>query len=244
MTVSTRPYFSWSSSGINSNVAPYNACSPNLVAILAYLRKTWGGRSLGCHVPPPQSTKSHPYGAALDWSYLESQGGPGRAVAINTIAPFLIGVSAELGVNTIHDYITQRMWKPNQGWVSASIGDPGGTWFHIETTPEAFGDGRPVEDRLPGTPDETGDDFMTPEDEKWLKANVAPAVSTPSIEGWPDIAMGEAVGDTRAFAQMTHDKVVALDAQMVALVAASEAILAAIQGAEFPVSGTVHIGTE
>jgi hypothetical protein len=45
------------------------------------------------------------------------------------------------------------------------------------------------------------------------------------------------------YAKDAGEQVRALSTKMDALLAASEQILAAIQGAEFPVSGTVHIGT-
>jgi len=156
VTVSTAPYFSWSGSGIDSNVAPYNACSPNLVSIQDYCRRRWGVTSLGCHVPPPASTKSHPYGAANDLRF------GGRSPTLEAIE-FLIANSAELGVNTIHDYFDhQRMWKPLVGWTyNAPIGSPGGDWIHVETTPLQFLNGRPVEDKLTGSELDmplTGDD--------------------------------------------------------------------------------------
>lgn len=149
MTVSTRPYFSWSSSGIDSTRPPYNACSPNLVQIQAYCHRTFGGCvSLGCHVPPPASTKSHPYGAADDILF-HTRTNFDRKATLDAIG-FLIDHSAELGVNTIHDYYDhQRMWKPLVGWTyNAPIGSPGGQWIHVETTPEQFGNGTPVDLRL------------------------------------------------------------------------------------------------
>jgi len=88
---------------------------------------------------------------------------------------FTIAYSAELGINTIHDYALQRKWDPIIGWHSASIGSVGGDWIHVETTPAAFGDGRPVEDKLPGSGQ--GEDPMTPQDQAYIDAKFAAATA-------------------------------------------------------------------
>jgi hypothetical protein len=131
---------------------PYNDCSPNLRSILGFCTsQSWGGKSLGCHndraVVGGSSMSSHAWGAALDY-----QPDGGNSVGRFQVAPYLIFWSAELGINTIHDYVRQQMWKPMQGWVSASIGSNGGQWIHIETTPAAWGDGRSVAERTSGQP--------------------------------------------------------------------------------------------
>ena len=147
MTASTVPYYHWNSRS-DSQVDPYNACSPNLVSLQDYYRRRWGAVSLGCHNQRPvtggSSLSSHAWGAACDPQF------PNRTITVEAMA-WTISVSAELGINTIHDYIRQQMWKPNEGWVPASIGSVGGQWIHVETTPAAFGDGRPVEDKLTGS---------------------------------------------------------------------------------------------
>jgi len=150
MTVSKDPYYHWSSRS-DSQVSPYNDCSPNLRSILGYCTRTFGGKSLGCHVDRSVSgsstLSSHAWGAALD--YLPDGG---NYEGITQVAPFLIGWSQELGVNTIHDYVRQLMWKPNTGWNSVPIGSRGGQWLHIETTPSKWGDGRPVEEKISTPP--------------------------------------------------------------------------------------------
>jgi hypothetical protein len=243
MTESTAPYYHWNSRS-DSLVPPYNACSPNLVSLQDYYRRRWGAVSLGCHNQRPvtggSSLSSHAWGAACDPRF------PDRAVTLLAMA-WTISFSKELGINTIHDYITQRMWKPTQGWVPASIGSVGGQWIHVETTPAMFGDGRPVEDKLPGSGQGGGEEPMTPEDKGYLEskfAAVAPATADPSIEGWPTFQTGQAVGDTRVIVQQMQTTVASLSADIAALKTVSEQILAAIQGAEFPVTGTVHIGNE
>lgn len=150
MTVSTDPYYHWSSRS-DWNTPPFNDCSPNLRSILGYLTRHFGGKTLGCHndrtVAGSSTMSSHAWGAALD--YLPDGG---NVVLTAQVAPFLIQWSKELGINTIHDYVHQLMWKPNGGWVHASIGSAGGQWGHIETTPAMWGETRSVEDRISGTP--------------------------------------------------------------------------------------------
>jgi hypothetical protein len=240
MTESTAPYYHWSSRS-DSLVAPYNACSPNLVSQLDYYRRRWGAVSLGCHNQRPvtggSTLSSHAWGAACDPKF------PDRATTVQAMA-WIISMSAELGVNTIHDYIRQMMWKPTQGWVSASIGSVGGAWIHVETTPLAFGDGRPVEDKLPGTIEE--EKPMTPQDQAYLDAKFA-AIWQAVLSGHTDASQKQTaetwlVG-TNENSWNASVKIDGLAAEVAALKAVNEQILAAIQGAEFPVSGTVHIGT-
>lgn len=154
MTVSTTPYYHWSSRN-DWRSPPFTTCSPNLSSLLRFLVETWGGASLGCHndrsVAGSSTMSSHAWGAALDWSYMNGRF-VGRTKAITVVAPWLVAHSKELGINTIHDYITQSMWKPLVGWRSASIGSNGGTWFHIETTPAMWGDGRTVQTKLRSVP--------------------------------------------------------------------------------------------
>lgn len=139
-------YYHWGNRG-GAGRAPYNKCSPSLNQLNSYLSGRYGGSSLGCFVKRAvrggSSPSTHSWGAALDFS---ADGG--YSEAINAIAPFLIAHSAELGINTIHDYTRQRMWKPRIGWVSANVGTPGGTWLHIEVTPGAYFDDRSVDQKI------------------------------------------------------------------------------------------------
>jgi hypothetical protein len=165
VTESTTPYYHWSSRN-DSQSPPYNNCSPNLLRIQDFYRRTRGGTSLGCHVERSVSGGStlstHAWGAACDWLF------PNRTVTVEAMG-WTVAHSAELGVNTIHDYVTQTMWKPTVGWRPASIGSVGGNWIHVETTPAAFTDSRPVEDRLTGTIEGGGEEPMTPEDKAYLE---------------------------------------------------------------------------
>jgi len=146
LAVSAAPtYFHWSSLGIPPLTG---SCSSNLQALFNYAQRTYPGTtSYGCYnrrvVAGSSTWSSHAWGAAFDIHL------PSRTIT-EQFWDFCIRNYIALGINTIHDYILQRMWKPGQGWVSASIGSQGGTWTHIETTQAMFGDGRSVELKITG----------------------------------------------------------------------------------------------
>lgn len=167
MTVSTQPYQHWSNLGLQASLEPkYESCSPNLLQVMRALVKEFGAVSLGCHNQRTTRTGSglstHAYGAALDPKM------PDRASTLRAMA-WLIAWSAEFHINTIHDYQTQTMWKPELGrFVPASIGSVGGTWIHVETTIEGFSDNRIYEARgITSTIPPQGV-IVSPEDAKWL----------------------------------------------------------------------------
>lgn len=156
---STTPYYHWSSR--TDQLAPaYEACSPNLIKVQAYIQARWGGQSLGCHgnryVKGQGNSavwSTHAWGAALDFT-----ANGGWATNFGPLADFLISNSEELGINALHDYrrvahsdgtFRGRIWKPIIGWKPSNIGDSG-TWIHIEVRPDKDTDGRPVEERLGG----------------------------------------------------------------------------------------------
>ena len=181
---------------------------PNLVQLHDYYRRTWGASNLGWHVPPPASTKFDPYGAATDERF------PNRQVTVDVMG-WTIAHSAELGINTIHDYVTQQMWKPLIGWRSAAIGSPGGDWIHVETTPAAFLDGRSVEDRLSGgtteVPLDTNDQQFITREVNEVPAETWKARVQPSTTGWPSLESGQALGDTRVAVQDLPAKLARLE---------------------------------
>jgi len=147
---------------------PFNASSPNLMALLDYLQKRWGGQNLGCYGIRPvrlgSAWSSHAFGAALDWRWVNP--GPGRLALENEILPFLIGNSKELGVQAVHDYVGGRIWRPpgtngrpigSDGWKaqpkdSAGMGQPWAGWLHIEVLEQAWGDSRPVDAKIAQDP--------------------------------------------------------------------------------------------
>jgi len=149
LTASAAPtYFSWSHSGIGSVGWPYDSCSPNLLALFTYFARTYPGmQNYGCHnqrvISGSGTLSSHAWGAAYDMLF------PNRVIAMQA-ADFMVRNYLALGINTIHNYVNQTMWKPGLGWVSASIGSPGGQWLHIETTPAMFLDDRSVEEKVTG----------------------------------------------------------------------------------------------
>lgn len=150
MTVSTKPYYPWGKR-TDCNKPPYSTtqCSPNLVQGYKYLQPIYGGRSLGCARACGSGSvrSSHWWKAALDY---QPDGGNNALVA--AVAPHLIKWSAEFGINAIHDYVRQLIWKPDKGWVSSSIGSANGQWGHIETHPDAWHDSSPWADRIASEP--------------------------------------------------------------------------------------------
>jgi hypothetical protein len=185
MTQSTAPYYHWNSRS-DWGSPPWNNCSPNLAQINHYCAQTYRGHSLGCHndraVVGGNSMSTHAWGAALD--FLPDGGNQtGRFV----IAPFLIAWSLELGINTIHDYVRQQMWKPNLGWVSASIGSNGGQWLHIETTVTAWPDGRSVEQRI-ASPSAPPPGAYDPAHQQYGLFPLATKPTLHWLDGWPGSA--------------------------------------------------------
>jgi hypothetical protein len=130
--------------------APWNGPSPNLRAILAYCKTRWGLVDLGCYGVRPirGGTKwsAHAFGAAQDMGY---RNGPARDVIETEVIPFLEQHAPQLGIQRIHDYWAKRYWQAGKGWIGRPPGN-GHDWLHIETTEQAWGDGRSVEERIGG----------------------------------------------------------------------------------------------
>ena len=152
-------------------------CAPICQTWSRYLCDTWGGENLGCYARRPvvggTSISSHGSGAATDWRYQNP--GPGRQVLLDAVLPWLIGWSLELGVQSIHDYVGDRIWRPpgcsgrpaapspECGWKTqhgsgGQMGQAWATWIHIECHPSRWGDTRTVDQMLEHTEQE-GDDM-------------------------------------------------------------------------------------
>lgn len=177
MTVSSLPYYHWNSRS-DWMRPPFTTCSPSLVSDWNYLHGRWGGLNLGCHndrqVSGGGSMSSHAWGSALD--YLPN-GQAGRTVydiLAQEVWPFLIAWSAELGINALHDYKRQAIWKPGVNrWEFVNIGTPAASHTHIEVAPGGWGDGRPVEQKIsyiPPPPPPNPGPTPTAEDEMALWA--------------------------------------------------------------------------
>ena len=161
MTVATE-FFNWSTSGLVPGDAPFNKCAPALDSLRDYMNDKWHGKSLGCFQVRPirdgDLPSAHSFGAALDWRYADP--GPGRAVLLADVLPFLIDNSKELGIQAIHDYFGSRVWRahrssrPGGGWQaqkpnpSTGMGQTWATYIHVEVNKAAWSDGRPVPVKL------------------------------------------------------------------------------------------------
>ena len=163
MTVQT-DFHNWQESPIG-----YDSCSPLLMTWLDHLMRTWGGSNWGCHLDRPvtggSAPSSHASGAALDWGYSS------RSAVDLQVLPLFINNSQELGVQAIHDYVNNRIWRtpayrgcsPTDAACGWKIQDPpmagvGSAHLHIECTAARWGDTRPFDD-IDGTP---GDPTATP----------------------------------------------------------------------------------
>lgn len=139
----------------------FNHCSPNLLAILEELHSRYGMGNLGCFGARPirggTTPSTHSWGAAIDvtfgsMTYAEVLAGP---------IPFLIGWSAELHLQALHDYIGCRIWHAGRTadigdacdkWWKAQrpssetgMGQPWGTHLHLETSLSGWADTLPVD---------------------------------------------------------------------------------------------------
>jgi hypothetical protein len=165
--------------------APWTSCSPNLRQILDYCEKRWGLTDLGCRAVRPirggTRWSAHAFGAAQDMSY---RNGPSREVIVDEVIPFLEAHADQLGIQRIHDYIGRRYWQTGKGWIGRP---PGGVndHIHVETTAEAWGDDRTVEERI-GTS--------------------GPIPTAPKPTGWKAIRLGDKGDKVRMVQQVLQDK--------------------------------------
>jgi hypothetical protein len=165
MAINQIPYIHWGTSGINSRLAKFETCSASLRQLYTFMHNTFGGLTLGCHnqrtVAGSSTLSPHAYGAALDVRF------PNRQITL-AVCQWLVHNSRELGINAIHDYLSQKIWKsgnPNAHpdlWPRGNIGSVGGTWIHVETTLAMFDDGRSVQQKLAGVAPPPGNPLPPP----------------------------------------------------------------------------------
>ena len=172
--------------------APWDGPSPNVRAVLAYCQARWGMTDLGCYGIRPirGGTKwsAHAFGAAQDIGY---RNGPSREVIENEVIPFLEQHAPQLGLQRIHDYMAKRYWQAGKGWIGRPPGQ-GHDWLHIETTEQAWADGRSVEERINGA----------------APAPASPAAVQVARSSWRTVKLGskgEAVKNVQAVVGATPD---------------------------------------
>lgn len=157
MTVMDR-FHSWQT---NPKTPDPRRCSPWNLAMMTYLRGRWGGADLGCYavrsVRGGTAISSHASGSACDWRYASP--GPGRDVLLREVLPWLIGNSKELGLDALHDYAGDRIWRPpayrggGDGWKKqygsgGQMGASWSLWIHVEVHPDFWEDGRSPASKL------------------------------------------------------------------------------------------------
>lgn len=132
-----------------------DGCSPALRALQKDMAHRWQMSSLGCRDPQATSDSGGPSThrwAALDLSYLKV----GEQVAVSEIIPHLVGWSKEWGIQAIHHYRGQRIWRAGRTadvnracdlWWKAQRPSTGGmgqtwaSWLHIEIHPAGWFNG-------------------------------------------------------------------------------------------------------
>lgn len=170
MTIQTR-FYNWQHSALDPTVDPYESLSPNLVELRQYTLSRWGGQQVGSENNRRLngSWSTHAYGAALDWRYeptFLSGTNPvvvPRSIVISVVIPFLINNSAELGIDAIHDYVGDSIWRAGrtndindahtawwkvQDGAGPAMGESWARWLHIETHKDSFLWAEPIKTRL------------------------------------------------------------------------------------------------
>ena len=165
MTVQTT-FFDWPRSGLDWQVAPWNACSLNLHQNRGDLDVRFGrGDYLGCHadrtIRDGDTVSEHAFGASLDWRY--------PAGTKDAVLKHLIETSRERHVVGIHDYVGCRIWHAGRTsrvedayttWWKAQTPNPnngmGQAWaayLHITTHRDGFFDSSTIASRLNAQPE-------------------------------------------------------------------------------------------
>lgn len=158
MTIS-RLFYDWQRLG--PPMALPAGCSPNLQVIRREFVVRRGMASLGCRDAAATSDSggisTHRW-AALDLSTLPLT----RSEVVDWLCPFIVGWSEELGVQALHDYVGQRIWRAgrtndvreacNAWWRAqpkskSGMGQPWATWIHLEVRPDRWFDNRSFADR-------------------------------------------------------------------------------------------------
>ena len=127
----------------------FKAASPNLLALMDHLKKTWGMTNSGIYVKRPirggTAWSTHAYGAAVDAAYTNLD------TIDNDVVPWLIANYKVLGIQRIHHYVYKKYWEAGKGWINRPPGD-GAKWLHIETHPYSWHNTQPINERISGTP--------------------------------------------------------------------------------------------
>lgn len=137
-------------------------CSPGLIQLSTALKRRWDMRSLGCYGVRPirggSSPSSHSTGSAVDLSFLPER----RAQMDVQVLGYLIAWSNEWGIQAVHDYRGQRIWRAGRTgniadccslWWKAQrkssngMGQSWANWYHIEVHPDRWGDVRTESER-------------------------------------------------------------------------------------------------
>jgi hypothetical protein len=142
-------YYNWQKPTTADKVK-FRKESPNLVQLCEHLIKVYGGSKVGIYnkrsVRGGDDPSSHTFGAALDWRYDDRRRGVSAATE-------LIKNHEKYGVQVVIDYVGCRQWIVGSGWKPLTpnkvkgFGEPWAKWLHVETSREAWSDGREISGR-------------------------------------------------------------------------------------------------
>lgn len=145
-----RTFTSWQTATLKPG-KPYVGTSPTLLLLHDEL-VTMGLKSMGRNgyvVRPIRggtAWSSHAYGAAIDLAW------DNRELLDTVILPWLVGHSAELGIQRVHDYGRGRYWQAGAGWIGRPPGTGNLNSIHVEVVRDRWTDTTPIKDRITGTP--------------------------------------------------------------------------------------------
>jgi hypothetical protein len=151
----------WQNSALNWDAPPFESCSPNLIELGKFLNATFPVpgvvQDLGCHGDRPVregiKPSSHSFGAARDWRYgkevIVVPADTGRHTCAIVLA-FVLSIAEEAGIQSIHDYWADRIWRNNRdinyypdGWkkqngAGSGMGEAWANYLHFEVNLSHF----------------------------------------------------------------------------------------------------------
>jgi len=151
MSIATE-YFNYQRAGHNHPLYAKGK-QPGATTLMSYLQRRWTFSNWGIYVVRPvingKVDSTHSFGTAGNAAYSPL---PGRAVLLNEVLPFLIGNSAEIGIQMIADEGADRIWRADRspfgnGWKPFNI-KGGGPWIHFEIHPDRAKDARTIDEKL------------------------------------------------------------------------------------------------
>jgi hypothetical protein len=127
-----------------------------------------------------------------------------------TLEDWLVWACATHGIPPVLAYA-----DPAGGWTGIGYHHQVPSWSNAAHICPGPGKIREVPNLIAAVAARLKEEPMTPEDRAYLDAKfaaVAPYLSDPSLPDWPTFGTGQAIGDTRAFAQMNNQALARIEA--------------------------------